>query len=111
MSKHRSLCRRCGTCCRKLLLEVSGLDLLREPRWRPFIEPYRDIDYRDWWAAPDQVRFKVMSGACPFLQDNSCTIYPQRPDMCVAFRPIKDNRCAHSPECIFDYGKEKDVTV
>ncbi len=101
----KTKCQRCGTCCRELVLEVTGLDVLREPRWQPFIEPYRDIDYRDWRSNPGEVLFIVTSQVCPFLRDDRCTIYPQRPDMCVAFRPIKDNRCAHSPKCIFDYGK------
>jgi Fe-S-cluster containining protein len=97
-------CQRCGACCRELLLEVSGVDVLREPRWLPYLERYRDIDYRNWESEPDGVIFRIPS-PCPFLQDNRCTIYPTRSDMCVVFRPVKDNRCAQNPHCIFDYAE------
>jgi Fe-S-cluster containining protein len=109
-SVNKITCRQCGTCCRRLLLEVSGLDVLREPRWRPFISEYRDMDYTDWESEPDEVVFLVREGPCPFLQSNRCTIYRQRPDMCVAFRAVKDNRCRFSLNPIFEYDKEVQKT-
>lgn len=100
-------CHHCGACCRSLLLDISGVDLLREPRWEPFIQKYKEIDYEDWPSAPDEVLFLVTTRGCPFLVDNECSIYQTRPDMCVAFRPIKDNRCAFNPECVFEYGERE----
>jgi Fe-S-cluster containining protein len=99
------MCRKCGACCRELILEVSGLDVLREPLWRKFIEPYWGVDYFGWRDNPEDVVFKVVSpGPCPFLDaDRLCAIYRQRPDMCVRFRAGLDERCAFNPKCVFDY--------
>jgi len=103
-------CRRCGTCCRSMILEINGLDLLREPRWRPFISEYRDFDYTDWESEPGEVLFLVREGPCPFLRDNRCTIYKQRPDMCVAFQPLKDRHCRFNLNPIFETTESTEVT-
>jgi Fe-S-cluster containining protein len=92
-----------------LILEVSGLDVLREPRWLPYIKKMKDFNYRNWRASPGEVLFLVeyTANGCPFWMHSGCDIYPTRPDMCVAFRPMKDKRCAYNPKCIFDYGVHK----
>jgi len=106
-------CRRCGACCRELLLEISGLDLLREPRWAPHLRRYAEVDYDNWRAEPEAVLWMVEApGGCPFLaRDHRCRIYPTRPDMCVRFEPIVDGRCAHNPRCIFAYGERRNEHV
>lgn len=111
--KDAQRCGRCGACCRLLLLDVSGCDLLREPRWAEYITPYRDVDYTDWQAEPDSVIWHVETkDGCPFLAaDNRCTIYPTRPDMCVAFRAGLDDRCRKNPGCIMDYGESVSRTT
>jgi Fe-S-cluster containining protein len=103
-----NLCRRCGECCKHLILEVTGLDLMREPRWLLHAQKYRGIDYRGWQTCPDEYPFLVntAAGPCPFYDDKQgCTIYPSRPDMCVKFRAGRGKQCAYSPKCVFGYRK------
>jgi Fe-S-cluster containining protein len=106
----KSKCRRCAACCRRLILEVSGLDVLREPRWRPFISEYKDLDYTDGESEPEEVLLLVRERPCPFLAGNRCTIYPQRPDTCVAFQAVKDRRCRFSLNPIFESTESRGTT-
>lgn len=84
-------CRRCGACCRALLLEADLLDAEREPLIAQHGGPMKGLDgYVESYClnadGPDH--------RCVFLaDDNRCTIYPTRPNMCVAFGP-GDERCA-----------------
>lgn len=87
-------CDRCGLCCRHLLVEATSLDVMREPR----------IDVE--CPLPVKIRLPVLEatwllgsykdgrqGECPFLAtENLCSIYPTRPNACVAFM-------AGSPKC------------
>jgi Fe-S-cluster containining protein len=102
-------CQQCGLCCRKLIIEIGCLDVLREPRLasvarpiRPLADeglkqPYRhsepcgfdDDDEGDCEPAHEYPCHMLTIGKrCPMLgDDNKCTIYPTRPNVCVGFRP------------------------
>ena len=84
-------CDQCGACCKHLIVEVDGLDTLREPRlfpaaikegsgWRPTTQ--RDLD------GDEGRRLLLTCGTtCAFLSsDNRCTIYPTRPNVCVSMQ-------------------------
>jgi Fe-S-cluster containining protein len=85
-------CDRCGACCRgHLLVEAYELDVRREPRLAA-------ADIGEWTRG--ETAQTVMQeleqegkcliiaggkGACSFLsEDNTCEIYPTRPNVCVA---------------------------
>ena len=75
-------CDRCGACCKQLIVEIDELDLVREPRLIPLAQAFR---------VPDGMELRADDGGsqrpCPVLgPDNRCTIYPTRPNCCVAFR-------------------------
>jgi Fe-S-cluster containining protein len=90
-------CAKCGHCCRSMILEIMGIDVLREPRWRRWIEKFKDVDYTDWEKHPLDVIFLIRT-PCPFIRpDNTCAIYASRPDMCVAFDPDRNVMCWQNP--------------
>jgi Fe-S-cluster containining protein len=96
-------CRRCGACCRYLIIEADQLDALREPRIAEVCglpQPPSnccEVDDNDDYVAEDpwQGKVAILSprrapdgtlAGCTFLgPDNLCTIYPTRPNVCVAF--------------------------
>lgn len=89
-------CDRCGACCRHLIVEADLLDLLREPR-------LSDADPQFCGRAIDDVlaelrdEFKVViptqAHGCAFLgNDNTCAIYPTRPNACVGLQ-AGDDQC------------------
>jgi len=91
-------CDKCGACCKgNLIVEADEIDVMREPR---LVEA--DRHYREQGVAKslellrtDVGRAVVIScgEACPFLgTDNACSIYPTRPNTCVAFE-AGDQQC------------------
>ena len=93
-------CRRCGECCRSLLLEADLLDADREPLISQRGAPMKELDGR---VESYCLNAEGPDHRCVFLaDDNRCTIYPTRPNMCVAFDP-GDERCAGATAC---HGKE-----
>lgn len=70
-------CDQCGACCRKLLIEITEIDLVREPKLLPVLRG----------------RFRSGGGLlaackpCPMLYENKCTIYETRPTVCAEFPP------------------------
>jgi Fe-S-cluster containining protein len=90
-------CDKCGACCNgSLIVEVEDLDVIREPR-------LIDADPH-WKGTPvEQVLYEIQTDMkaviiacgkpCSFLgQDNQCTIYPTRPNCCVALQ-AGDEQC------------------
>ena len=63
-------CRRCGTCCRESIIEVTRADLARAPELKAHVHRLRG-GYR--WSMVN----------CPLLtSDNLCSIYDRRPREC-----------------------------
>jgi len=81
-------CRRCGACCRRLIVEAGPADVLREPQ---IAERCRVLDGNGTISDPAQWSWSVAVGQlqpCPFLRpDNACEIYATRPEDCVAMVP------------------------
>jgi Fe-S-cluster containining protein len=90
-------CDCCGACCRQFIVEVSILDILREPKLRECVNPFRfgetfDSEEDDTipadWSDPFQLGGCLMAGKtkpCPFSINSLCAIYPTRPNECVGF--------------------------
>ena len=75
-------CDRCGLCCRDLIVEIGHVDVVREPKLRTAIIEAHAAGPDDWEAEYILCACKP----CPMLgADNLCTIYPTRPNVCVAF--------------------------
>jgi hypothetical protein len=76
-------CRECGNCCKvfRPLLKAEDIDRLarhlRIPR-ADFI-----VEYLDDYENGKEHCFKATP--CPFLVDNACTVYPDRPDACRSY--------------------------
>jgi Fe-S-cluster containining protein len=90
-------CDKCGACCNgSLIVEVEDLDVIREPRLieadphhvgKPVDQMVREIQ-EEWKAV-----IIACGKPCSFLgQDNQCTIYPTRPNCCVALQ-AGDEQC------------------
>ena len=89
-------CDKCGACCRNLLLEVDDIDVLREPRLVSADSRYANLPMAVILKQlADECRALLLvapSRPCPFLQENQCSIYPTRPNACVAMLP-GDEEC------------------
>ena len=90
-------CDKCGACCKgTLIVEADDLDVLREPR---IIE----ADPSHAGKSPELVVLEIQNDMkavylacgypCSFLKgDNSCSIYPTRPNVCVGMQ-AGDEQC------------------
>lgn len=93
-------CDQCGACCRKLIIEIEYVDILREPKLRD-LKPFRmpEGGFVDDDDEPITNPDPFMAGAmlacgttrpCPHdartVDGRShCEIYPTRPTCCVGF--------------------------
>jgi hypothetical protein len=78
-------CTTCANCCRELKPSFSEADIDRLARRlgmerRRFIEEYLErtgpIDENPW---------RTRTPSCPFLKDNRCTVYEDRPTECESY--------------------------
>jgi len=93
-------CDKCGACCKgSLLIEADDLDVLREPRLieadphhagKPVQQIMHEIQ-TEWKAV-----LLACGSPCAFLgADNTCTIYPTRPNACVGMQ-AGDEQCQNA---------------
>jgi Fe-S-cluster containining protein len=84
-------CDKCGACCRTLLVEAYELDVLREPRLVAADTNYASLSLEQTLETlQDEFHCLIIAGPgrpCAFLDDNGCSIYPTRPNTCVAMLP------------------------
>ncbi len=92
-------CDHCGACCRRLIVEVYDLDVLREQHLATadISGTTRGMTYDTLMAELEQEgHCLVIAGGgeeCKFLRgDNTCAIYPTRPNACVAMQ-AGDEQC------------------
>jgi Fe-S-cluster containining protein len=122
-----SCCKGCGACCRQLvpIAEPEArrirdlVEALREPRRSTvrarFAEARRRLEeaglletlrHPDQWSTdafnPVGLKYFAQHIACPFLEDESCSIHPDRPMACREYLVTSPAaNCAHpSPETI-----------
>ncbi len=87
-------CKQCGACCRRLIIEIEHLDVVREPRLLGAAELYDGngkVKFESNW----EKRYLLACGEsklCPFLVNNKCSIYPTRPNACV-FMEVGGEQC------------------
>jgi Fe-S-cluster containining protein len=98
-------CKRCGACCRSMIVELGCHDMVREPKLAGLATPFRSTTggcgfiaggIRDGDPNHEGACHWLAAGPgkpCPLLgSDNLCSIYPTRPNCCVAF-PASGTRC------------------
>jgi Fe-S-cluster containining protein len=107
-------CDGCGECCRQLIIEVAEVDLIREPRLIPHVEPFRCppgfvLADDDGEEVEEQVPGYGGGGnlacgegkPCGLLSPpgpdgrRGCTVYPTRPGACV-YMPAGGEQCQRS---------------
>jgi len=101
MVEETKQCLRCGSCCRRTIIDdIYEVDLIREPKLRKYVEPMR-IDPNFW----DGVKRYFLRTPCPFLivnvggiNHNLCSIYHTRPTICVALEPGSKPACPQYEE-------------
>lgn len=83
-------CDQCGACCRNLIIEIDHIDVVREPSLLPVVtllDGGGRVQYESEW----EKQYGLACGSkhpCQKLgEDNRCTIYPTRPNVCVGFEP------------------------
>lgn len=96
-------CKKCGCCCRNMIVEIEWLDIVREPKLGPpnsqLLDGHGKIKFESDW----EKEFLLACGKtmpCPFLKDNLCTIYPTRPNVCVAMEAGSDQCRLSRGECL-----------
>ena len=93
-------CDQCGACCSgRLIVQAEDLDVIREPRlieadpyWagKSLLEVLNDMEQ------PGRVVTLACGRPCSFLgTDKRCTIYPTRPNDCVAMQ-AGDEQCQYA---------------
>lgn len=87
MSKSKYECDSCGLCCSgSLIIEIYQLDVVREPKLldvASLMDGNGKIVYED---ESDKEYLLAASEPCDFLNDDKgCSIYPTRPNTCIAF--------------------------
>lgn len=90
-------CDKCGACCKgRLIVEADDLDVMREPRLIEADPQHAGMSVEETIRGMQQEWKAVILACghpCAFLgQDNLCTIYPSRPNCCVAFE-AGDEQC------------------
>lgn len=97
-------CKRCGHCCRTLILEASASDAKREPRLRAECLPIKD-------TGGYFLNGFLGDMACRFLdkETNLCSIYPTRPQMCRDFKAGGHNCRFTSCRCEFCATRTQEV--
>jgi len=96
MVEQMARCDRCGACCRHSILEADVADAIREPAlWDKglVMNGLGKIEDEAEWAI--NLNGSPEAPACVFLEGNGCSIYPTRPQMCVAHLPGSP-RCTDS---------------
>lgn len=93
-------CDRCGACCKgHLIVECEDVDVLREPRLIDADRHHRGKTVErmldDYGRG--MVVIIAISGSCPFLADDQCSIYPTRPNCCVGLQ-AGDDQCQEARE-------------
>lgn len=96
----RMTCDGCGACCKGLLIvEADVVDLLREPRLKgadPYYSGMSSDEVLNLFMADTGRAIILTCGTerpCPFLDaESKCTIYPTRPNACVAMQ-AGDDQC------------------
>jgi Fe-S-cluster containining protein len=79
-------CDNCGACCTQLIIEIDHLDVVREPKLlaaATLLDGHGKITYDSDW----EKQYGLACGSnrpCPLHVDNRCSIYPTRPNCCVA---------------------------
>jgi Fe-S-cluster containining protein len=77
-------------------VEAYDVDVLREPRLVAADPGFASLSVdQALESLQDEFHCAIIAGPgrpCPFLQDNACSIYPTRPNVCVAMQP-GDEQC------------------
>ncbi len=86
------VCQRCGICCNDLVQQdrgiLRGLSLMPEeidlfPE--ELIKPYLGIGKRPHMTKFHVIAYQLSSDSCPYLVENSCSRYDERPTSCRQF--------------------------
>ncbi|MCK4784009.1 MAG: YkgJ family cysteine cluster protein [Desulfobacteraceae bacterium] len=89
-NKSLPVCKKCGRCCRGLIVEIEHLDVVREPRLLEYVELLDGHGKKQYESEWDKEYLLACgdSKPCPFLcKNNECGIYPTRPNVCVYAEP------------------------
>jgi Fe-S-cluster containining protein len=86
-------CKDCGLCCKKMIAEIQHIDVVREPKLLQIarlLDGNGKIQYDSDW----EKEYSLYCGdGCKLLtDDNRCSIYPTRPNCCVALE-VGGDKC------------------
>lgn len=86
------VCQRCGKCCKDLIQQdrgiLRGLSLLPEEIGlfpEGLVKPYLGIGRRPHMAKFQVIAYQLSSDSCPYLVENNCSRYDERPITCKQF--------------------------
>ena len=86
------VCQRCGKCCNDLVQQdrgiLRGLSLMPEEIHlfpEELIKPYIGIGKRPHVSKFQVIAFQLVLDSCPYLVENKCSTYDERPTSCRQF--------------------------
>ena len=86
------VCQRCGKCCNDLVQQdreiLRGLALMPEEIHlfpEELIKPYIGIGKRTHVSKFQVIAFQLVLDSCPYLVENKCSTYDERPTSCRQF--------------------------
>ena len=90
-------CDQSGACCRQLIVEADAIDVIREPKLIDADRFYRGKTLHEVvrLLSEEGRALSVACGKCSMLDGNVCSIYPTRPNECVAME-AGDDQCQQS---------------
>jgi len=94
-------CARCANCCKELTRTVTDeeagrlaarLALTPEEFRRRYLQGQADPEEAGNDEEQDDVRWRMRGKPCPFLKDNRCTVYEDRPEQCRKYPYLYEPR-------------------
>jgi Fe-S-cluster containining protein len=82
-------CTECGNCCKVFRPQLTRGDIHRLAKCLKITDEDFIAQYLIGYSDGTEYAFKITP--CPFLVDNACTVYPDRPDQCRLYPDL------HSP--------------
>lgn len=94
-------CKECGgQCCNYVSMSQTEFDKIRLLHGIPkgsIAVDIQNVDHYDKKVKPGSIGIMVylQDGTCPWLKDGACSIYKDRPQVCIDYGRVKELPCKY----------------